>query len=183
MNTCPWDIFVVNRLSCIIHSLSSRPMFSVRLEMVLKFKPVMVQEGAGRLMSAHYTGCQCQLTCVGFGFSSFSSVLFYVVLDHFPSVLVIRNFKDLEYWVRPNVSGAEESALLLCALCKENFASAWDLMVHAQAAHMVNIYQLGSKDASQVSGWGGRMWCLEKWQKCLMEIILILERLDETGPG
>ncbi|XP_063886673.1 uncharacterized protein LOC135114692 isoform X10 [Scylla paramamosain] len=43
----------------------------------------------------------------------------------------------------------EESALLLCALCKENFASAWDLMVHAQAAHMVNIYQLGSKDASQ----------------------------------
>lgn len=44
---------------------------------------------------------------------------------------------------------AEESALLLCALCKENFASAWDLMVHAQAAHMVNIYQLGSKDASQ----------------------------------
>ncbi|XP_045117331.1 heterogeneous nuclear ribonucleoprotein C-like isoform X5 [Portunus trituberculatus] len=46
-------------------------------------------------------------------------------------------------------NGTEESALLLCALCKENFASAWDLMVHAQAAHMVNIYQLGSKDASQ----------------------------------
>ncbi|KAK8733900.1 hypothetical protein OTU49_006236 [Cherax quadricarinatus] len=46
----------------------------------------------------------------------------------------------------------EESALLLCALCKENFASAWDLMVHAQAAHMVNIYQLGSKDTLQDSG-------------------------------
>ncbi|XP_042237566.1 uncharacterized protein LOC121876501 isoform X1 [Homarus americanus] len=45
----------------------------------------------------------------------------------------------------------QESALLLCALCKENFASAWDLMVHAQAAHMVNIYQLGSKDALQDS--------------------------------
>lgn len=44
---------------------------------------------------------------------------------------------------------AEESALLLCALCKENFASAWDLMVHAQAAHMVNIYQLGSKESGQ----------------------------------
>lgn len=38
----------------------------------------------------------------------------------------------------------------MCALCKESFASAWDLMVHAQAAHMVNIYQLGSKDAGQV---------------------------------
>lgn len=46
----------------------------------------------------------------------------------------------------------QESALLLCALCKENFASAWDLMVHAQAAHMVNIYQLGSKDTLQDSG-------------------------------
>ncbi|XP_071514667.1 uncharacterized protein [Panulirus ornatus] len=47
---------------------------------------------------------------------------------------------------------SEESALLLCALCKEHFASAWDLMVHAQAAHMVNIYQLGSKDTLQESG-------------------------------
>jgi len=59
----------------------------------------------------------------------------------------------------PQVSGAasresqgeQESASLMCALCKEGFASAWDLMVHAQAAHMVNIYQLGSKDASQES--------------------------------
>ncbi|XP_069168550.1 uncharacterized protein [Procambarus clarkii] len=50
------------------------------------------------------------------------------------------------------VMRTEESALLLCALCKENFASAWDLMVHAQAAHMVNIYQLGSKDTLQDSG-------------------------------
>ncbi|XP_069977149.1 heterogeneous nuclear ribonucleoprotein C-like 3 isoform X3 [Penaeus vannamei] len=46
---------------------------------------------------------------------------------------------------------SEESASLMCALCKESFASAWDLMVHAQAAHMVNIYQLGSKDAGQDS--------------------------------
>ncbi|RXG69139.1 hypothetical protein Avbf_11415 [Armadillidium vulgare] len=38
----------------------------------------------------------------------------------------------------------------MCALCKENFASAWDLMVHAQAAHMVNIYQLSTKDGSQL---------------------------------
>lgn len=46
----------------------------------------------------------------------------------------------------------DESALLMCALCKENFASAWDLMVHAQAAHMVNIYQLATKDADKDNG-------------------------------
>uniref|UniRef100_A0A6A7FWZ0 Basic-leucine zipper transcription factor O n=1 Tax=Hirondellea gigas TaxID=1518452 RepID=A0A6A7FWZ0_9CRUS len=40
----------------------------------------------------------------------------------------------------------QESAALMCALCKENFSSSWDLMVHAQAAHMVNIYQLSSKE-------------------------------------
>ncbi|KAB7493673.1 Zinc finger protein, partial [Armadillidium nasatum] len=48
-----------------------------------------------------------------------------------------------------NGSNRDESASLMCALCKENFASAWDLMVHAQAAHMVNIYQLSTKDGSQ----------------------------------
>ncbi|XP_076057204.1 uncharacterized protein LOC143034740 [Oratosquilla oratoria] len=47
--------------------------------------------------------------------------------------------------------GNKESASLLCALCKETFASAFDLMVHAQAAHMVNIYQLGSKDSTASS--------------------------------
>ncbi|XP_066954034.1 RNA-binding protein Raly-like isoform X7 [Macrobrachium rosenbergii] len=57
--------------------------------------------------------------------------------------------------IRPFHSpGMEESALLMCALCKENFASAWDLMVHAQAAHMVNIYQLASKDTDK-NGVGG----------------------------
>ncbi|XP_018012656.1 uncharacterized protein LOC108669763 [Hyalella azteca] len=48
----------------------------------------------------------------------------------------------------PRVGSGEESAALMCALCKENFSSPWDLMVHAQAAHMVNIYQLGNKDNS-----------------------------------
>jgi len=43
----------------------------------------------------------------------------------------------------------EETAGLMCALCKENFSSSWDLMVHAQAAHMVNIYQLATNDSSQ----------------------------------
>ncbi|XP_014207731.1 heterogeneous nuclear ribonucleoprotein C-like [Copidosoma floridanum] len=36
-------------------------------------------------------------------------------------------------------------ASLLCVLCKDPFPSAWELMVHAQAAHMINIYELGTK--------------------------------------
>lgn len=35
------------------------------------------------------------------------------------------------------------SAALLCVQCKDVFHNAWDLMVHAQAAHMLNIYELG----------------------------------------
>ncbi|XP_067613387.1 transcription factor mef2A [Eurosta solidaginis] len=37
------------------------------------------------------------------------------------------------------------SAKLLCAVCKDAFSNPWDLMVHAQAAHMVNIYELGNE--------------------------------------
>ncbi|KAL1130787.1 hypothetical protein AAG570_012028 [Ranatra chinensis] len=36
-----------------------------------------------------------------------------------------------------------EEATLLCVQCKEGFSNAWDLMVHVQASHMLNIYQLG----------------------------------------
>ncbi|XP_046389816.1 uncharacterized protein LOC124158652 isoform X2 [Ischnura elegans] len=39
--------------------------------------------------------------------------------------------------------GNESGAALLCVLCKDSFSSAWDLMVHVQAAHMLNIYELG----------------------------------------
>lgn len=35
------------------------------------------------------------------------------------------------------------AAALLCVQCKDIFYNAWDLMVHAQAAHMLNIYELG----------------------------------------
>lgn len=35
------------------------------------------------------------------------------------------------------------SASLLCVQCKDAFQNAWDLMVHAQAAHTLNIYELG----------------------------------------
>lgn len=37
----------------------------------------------------------------------------------------------------------QSTASLLCVQCKDAFQNAWDLMVHAQAAHMVNIYELG----------------------------------------
>lgn len=37
------------------------------------------------------------------------------------------------------------SAKLLCAVCKEIFTNPWDLMVHAQAAHTFNIYELGGE--------------------------------------
>ncbi|GLV45585.1 uncharacterized protein CBL_02605 [Carabus blaptoides fortunei] len=39
-------------------------------------------------------------------------------------------------------------AALLCVQCKDSFHNAWDLMVHAQAAHMLNIYELGVPQAS-----------------------------------
>lgn len=42
----------------------------------------------------------------------------------------------------------EEPAALLCSQCKDSFSSAWDLMVHVQAAHMLNIYQLSSDPSS-----------------------------------
>lgn len=40
------------------------------------------------------------------------------------------------------------SAKLLCAVCKEMFTNPWDLMVHAQASHTVNIYELGGDISS-----------------------------------
>ncbi|XP_021699078.1 uncharacterized protein LOC5572637 isoform X1 [Aedes aegypti] len=44
------------------------------------------------------------------------------------------------------------SAKLLCVACKDSFSNPWDLMVHAQAAHMVNIYELGdSSDEDKAS--------------------------------
>jgi hypothetical protein len=38
------------------------------------------------------------------------------------------------------------SSKLLCVVCKDSFLNPWDLMVHAQAAHMVNIYEIGESD-------------------------------------
>ncbi|XP_055620718.1 uncharacterized protein LOC129765004 isoform X2 [Toxorhynchites rutilus septentrionalis] len=43
------------------------------------------------------------------------------------------------------------SAKLLCVACKNSFSNPWDLMVHAQAAHMVNIYELGDSSDEEKS--------------------------------
>ncbi|XP_024938950.1 uncharacterized protein LOC107265923 isoform X2 [Cephus cinctus] len=45
-------------------------------------------------------------------------------------------------------STGDSTASLLCVLCKDAFPSAWELMVHAQAAHMINIYELGTQPQS-----------------------------------
>lgn len=49
------------------------------------------------------------------------------------------------------------SARLLCVACKSVFQSPWDLMVHVQVAHMINIYELGNSaaSASQAAGAAG----------------------------
>jgi len=38
--------------------------------------------------------------------------------------------------------------------CKDAFSNPWDLMVHVQAAHMVNIYEIGDFDGDSVSNKG-----------------------------
>ena len=43
------------------------------------------------------------------------------------------------------------SSKLLCVMCKDSFSNPWDLMVHAQAAHMVNIYEIGDSDEDEDS--------------------------------
>ncbi|OXA65133.1 B-cell lymphoma/leukemia 11B [Folsomia candida] len=54
-------------------------------------------------------------------------------------------------------TSGEEPAALLCSQCKDSFHSAWDLMVHVQAAHMLNIYQLGMEARDQSDGKDGEI--------------------------
>ncbi|XP_073838099.1 uncharacterized protein [Musca autumnalis] len=66
------------------------------------------------------------------------------LLDHKRSYCKLRftcKCQDLTMPTRNPVIGAK----LLCAVCKDAFTNPWDLMVHAQAAHMVNIYELGTE--------------------------------------
>ncbi|XP_061395688.1 transcription factor mef2A [Musca vetustissima] len=66
------------------------------------------------------------------------------LLDHKRTYCKLRftcKCQDLTMPTRNPVIGAK----LLCAVCKDAFTNPWDLMVHAQAAHMVNIYELGTE--------------------------------------
>uniref|UniRef100_A0A1A9WD11 RRM domain-containing protein n=1 Tax=Glossina brevipalpis TaxID=37001 RepID=A0A1A9WD11_9MUSC len=47
-----------------------------------------------------------------------------------------------------NATNPPSGAKLLCAMCKDAFINPWDLMVHAQAAHMVNIYELSNEPSN-----------------------------------
>jgi len=51
--------------------------------------------------------------------------------------------------VRPPGKPQPKKRWLHCVSCKSPFASAWDLMVHVQAAHMMNIYQLADTQKLQ----------------------------------
>lgn len=54
----------------------------------------------------------------------------------------------------PHSESTPPSAKLLCVACKDSFSNPWDLMVHAQAAHMVNIYELGDSSDEEKSSTG-----------------------------
>ncbi|TMW52549.1 hypothetical protein DOY81_002374 [Sarcophaga bullata] len=66
------------------------------------------------------------------------------LLDHKRSYCKLRftcKCQDITLPIKNPPIGAK----LLCAVCKDGFSNPWDLMVHAQAAHMVNIYELGNE--------------------------------------
>ncbi|GLV42570.1 uncharacterized protein CBL_03309 [Carabus blaptoides fortunei] len=50
-----------------------------------------------------------------------------------------------------SMNGEDHQPGLLCVQCKDSFHNAWDLMVHAQAAHMLNVYELGVPSAAAAS--------------------------------
>jgi hypothetical protein len=67
--------------------------------------------------------------------------------------------------VRSSLSFAENlypSSKLLCVVCKDSFSNPWDLMVHAQAAHMVNIYEIGESDEEDDSNTSSKSNKLDK---------------------
>jgi hypothetical protein len=47
-------------------------------------------------------------------------------------------------------------------VCKDSFSNPWDLMVHAQAAHMVNIYEIGESDEEDDSNTSNKSNKLDK---------------------
>lgn len=61
------------------------------------------------------------------------------------NVIIGVDIKYIEWnsFILGNCNGIEDKISLLCHECKDSFESAWDLIVHVQAAHMMNVYELG----------------------------------------
>lgn len=57
----------------------------------------------------------------------------------------------MEKLLSPFTETRTSSAKLMCVVCKDSFVSPWDLMVHAQAAHMINIYEIGEAEKSSTN--------------------------------
>ncbi|XP_025410343.1 heterogeneous nuclear ribonucleoprotein C-like 3 isoform X2 [Sipha flava] len=76
------------------------------------------------------------------------------LLDHKKEYCKLRFTCKCNNSIKPNVNNNNKwpgnlndgCVSLMCVQCKESFDSAWDLMVHAQAAHMMNVYQLATRD-------------------------------------
>lgn len=76
------------------------------------------------------------------------------LLDHKKEYCKLRFSCKCNNSVKPNFNNNnkwpgnlnEGCISLVCVQCKESFDSAWDLMVHAQSAHMMNVYQLTTRD-------------------------------------
>lgn len=62
-----------------------------------------------------------------------------------PCFMYRRTTLKYHFYACPLADKIPSSARLLCAVCKTAFLNPWDLMVHAQAAHMINIYELGAE--------------------------------------
>lgn len=67
---------------------------------------------------------------------------------------------------------------LHCITCKSPFASAWDLMVHVQTAHMLNIYLLAdtNKLVRQIRSW-------ETYQSPLISHVLFRRSSSKKRPS
>ncbi|KAJ6634664.1 Heterogeneous nuclear ribonucleoprotein C [Pseudolycoriella hygida] len=70
------------------------------------------------------------------------------LLDHKRSYCKLRFTCKCQENIVNSKNPLPSSTKLLCAVCKDDFSNPWDLMVHSQAAHMINIYELGNENTN-----------------------------------
>uniref|UniRef100_A0A182SGA0 C2H2-type domain-containing protein n=1 Tax=Anopheles maculatus TaxID=74869 RepID=A0A182SGA0_9DIPT len=86
----------------------------------------------------------------------------------------------------PVATDPNPQAKLVCVACKDSFSNPWDLMVHAQAAHMVNIYELGEGSVGEdgkTSGMSGDRTANSTPTMPCSPPALELGKLNGTGAG